>query len=179
MPKTRLHDVLTDLAAREEPASYLEIGVREGESLACVLPLPSLRKVVLCDTWGDSFGGTGRGSHEHLLGMLAPYELEVVWWDGDSKTMVPREGPKHRNLDLALIDGDHSIPGASRDLIEVWPLVRPGGVLVFDDVAHPAHPGLEDLFLKTVRRWGSKVQEFHVDRTRPHGVAWARKSLDG
>ena len=56
------------------------------------------------------------------------------------------------------------------DLVNVWPLARPGGAVLFHDIRHPAHPDLAACFA-----------EFVAGRTSHHevipedyglGVAW-------
>ena len=41
--------------------------------------------------------------------------------------------------DLVFVDGDHTLEGNRQDLIECWPLVKPGGWIIFDDITHPKH----------------------------------------
>jgi predicted O-methyltransferase YrrM len=48
------------------------------------------------------------------------------------------------------VDGDHTRRGAAKDLRAVLPRLRVGGVLVFDDVRHPAHPELHTVWEETV-----------------------------
>lgn len=50
---------------------------------------------------------------------------------------------KGRDLDLLLIDGDHSYSGVKRDFELYAPLVAPGGLVIFHDILH--HPGAEDV----------------------------------
>ena len=49
-------------------------------------------------------------------------------------------------IDLALVDGDHTDDGARADLDAVFARLAPGGAIVFDDIAHPSHPGLRDVW---------------------------------
>lgn len=42
-------------------------------------------------------------------------------------------------FDLVYIDGDHSITGVRRDLHGGWAALKPGGLLVLDDIVHAAH----------------------------------------
>lgn len=145
-PTTFLHCFLEVLCKWSPPRSYLEVGVREGCSLRRVLrsSLPSLRRVVLCDNWGYSFGGTGRGSHSHVAQIMRKYsEVDVLFLDGDSKDLVPK---LNEGFELAVVDGDHSYDGAWQDLMNAWHLLEPGGIIVFDDIAHPAHQDLLGCF---------------------------------
>jgi len=65
-------------------------------------------------------------------------------------------------FDAIYIDGDHTAEGVLTDLAMAWPLLKVGGVLIFDDFAHPdyadmAHAitwwlGLESARLELVDR---------------------------
>lgn len=46
------------------------------------------------------------------------------------------------NTRMLFIDGDHSYEGASRDILNFAPLLRPGGIIVFDDY-HSDCPGVQ------------------------------------
>jgi predicted O-methyltransferase YrrM len=133
------------LAASRKPKSYLEIGVCEGESLACVLQHSKLELLVLCDKWGVDYGGSGRGNHAHILRLLKElgHQGETIWLDGDSARLVPSLSVQ---VEMILVDGDHSASGGLRDLKNAWPLLKPGGVLIFDDLKHPAHIPLQDAY---------------------------------
>jgi hypothetical protein len=48
------------------------------------------------------------------------------------------------------VDGDHSEEGAFDDLYAVIPHLSVGGILVFDDIAHPAHPYLLGVWRKVL-----------------------------
>lgn len=136
--KRVLHNTLTCVSHFLRPQSYLEIGVREGDSLRAVLDGYFPFKITLCDTWGSSFGGSGRGDHKHIEKLLEEeqYNFLVKFLDGDSKYMIPT---LNEEFDLILVDGDHSYKGAYRDLKQTWRLLKKGGLLVFDDVTHRAH----------------------------------------
>jgi len=53
-------------------------------------------------------------------------------------------------FDLITVDGDHSEEGAFDDLLNVIPHLNVGGILVFDDIAHPTHPYLLGVWKKTL-----------------------------
>jgi predicted O-methyltransferase YrrM len=74
-------------------------------------------------------------------------------------------------FDLITVDGDHSPRGAARDLQDVLPRLRIGGVLVFDDISHPQHPKLLEIWRRVVvaeRRYST----WHFDDVG-YGVAVA------
>jgi hypothetical protein len=166
-----LHEWLSSYAKDHVIQRYLEVGVRDGDSLRCVVENSrTLGVVYLADTWGSEYGGTGRDGHGHidvLLDSLGFYGGRV-YLDGDSKATVPRL--TRAWADLILIDGDHSDSGAMADLENCWPLLASGGRLVFHDTNHPSHPGLRSVFLSFV---GDRAccHEF-VDDGHGFGVAW-------
>lgn len=134
-----LYDALHTAAAFVDAHSYLEIGVSDGASLLAALDSHTkLSRIVLCDGWQSVEGGAGRGSHEHIRKLLIVegYNGEVEYLDGDSHALIPNLD-RTRPFDLILIDGDHTAEGAARDLADTWPLLRPGGVLLFDDFERP------------------------------------------
>jgi len=154
--------------------SYLEIGTRDGGSLEVVLANSHhVSDIVCCDTWGSEYGGSGRGGHDHIDRLLAlhNYDGRITFLDGDSKTTVPT---LHDNLaacfDLILVDGDHSYAGGMADLRNTWPLVRPGGVLIFHDIRHPAHPDLAQCFADFVD--GNTPTHEIITDDYGLGIAW-------
>jgi len=122
--------------------SYLEVGVNEGTSLAVVIrECPTLESLTLIDLWGREYGGTGRGNHQHIVDLLdrLEYRGSVRFLDGDSHMRLPQLKAEGVSFDLVTIDGDHSLAGGRRDLLDGWKLVRSGGWIVFDDITHVAH----------------------------------------
>jgi hypothetical protein len=141
-----LHDYLRDVALSPGVRRYLEVGCREGDSLRQIVAnSPVLERIVVCDMWGPMYGGTGRGSSDHIQWMLNGllYTGSRLFLDGDSKETVPT---LREEFDLVLVDGDHSAAGALADLENCWPLVEIKGQLVFHDICHPAHRELMVVF---------------------------------
>lgn len=69
----------------------------------------------------------------------AGIESIVDYRDAPSQVVLPALLDQHSNqFDLALIDGDHRFEGAFIDLFYMQHLVKPGGVIVVDDVWMPA-----------------------------------------
>ncbi len=134
-----LYYALQFVASLRKPQQYLEVGVCDGDSVKVVVEatLDSLQKLVLCDTWGGEFSGTGRGTHEYVARLLADtgYKGEIQWLDGDSHQLL-RPAVQGQSFDLILIDGDHSEAGARQDLMDCYETLTPGGFLLFDDIFH-------------------------------------------
>lgn len=92
-------------------------------------------------------------------------ELGVPWTitHGDSLTVdLPDMQP-----DLLYIDGDHDQPHATGDVERYWPLLRPGGYLVFDD-----YPGCDPFAFPMVRAsmTVAGLQYLHLSHWPPHGT---------
>ena len=115
-----------------------------------------LERVDLCDTWGGEYGGSNRNTHAHIMAVLLAcgYKHVIEFHDGDSKTTVPKIGCK---FDMILVDGDHSRDGVTADLENVLPLLAPGGKIVVDDTAHPAHPDILPATMDFVARHEDKI----------------------
>lgn len=159
MSYTRLlHKTLNCLTKAFKPKRYLEIGVREGDSLKAVLDAYMPKWVFLCDTWGSSYGGTGRGDNIHIVNIITKYpNSQMTIWnflDGRSEEYLPILIKHGRKFDLITVDGDHSYNGAMSDLQMAWQLLAKNGILVFDDVIHPNHKYLRECiesFIKQVK----------------------------
>ena len=54
-------------------------------------------------------------------------------------------------FEIIPLDGDHTEAGAFDDLKNVIPNLSVGGILVFDDIAHPSHPYLLNFWKQPLR----------------------------
>lgn len=135
---------------------YMEIGVRRGRSMAMVAVQAPQARIVGFDMWIPDYAGMKnpgpQGVKEELSRVNFEGTLEFV--DGDSAKTVPQWFREHpdRWFDMITVDGDHSIEGARKDLVNVIERLKVGGVLVFDDISNPSHPGLADLWHDTISR---------------------------
>jgi hypothetical protein len=124
-------------------STYLEIGVRRGHSMAAVASQAPHAAIWGLDLWLENYTGLENPGPEfvreelHRVGHRGPLRLI----SGDSRQTLPALLAEQSDLvfDLVTVDGDHSYDGARQDLLNVMPRVRPGGVIVFDDIAHPQH----------------------------------------
>jgi hypothetical protein len=169
--KPILYETLQRFAVQERPQVYLEIGVREGDSLKAVLDVHTPEMLLLCDNWSGEYGGSARGSNEHIIRLLQnlKYDYSVLFYDGDSQITVPTIKPIP---DMALIDGDHSFKGCEADMYNVWQLLPVNGLMIVDDLSHPAHTYLQDVVSYFIAQHLCKVEFTSLDR---QGVAVIRK----
>lgn len=137
---TLLETVTREIYARTGRVHYLEIGVQEGNSAFAVLNTGLINFAVLIDPWGLEYGGTGKGSPDHVIKLLGDLSDKVVFITGKSENILPT---LHHLFDLIFIDGDHSEAGCLSDLRHSLMLLRPGGIIVIDDTVHPQHAYLK------------------------------------
>jgi predicted O-methyltransferase YrrM len=159
------------------PKAYLEIGVRRGRSVCTVARACPAVDVYAFDMWMPGYAGMENPGPVFVREELARngHRGRIEFVDGDSHQTVPnffRERPGLM-LDLITVDGDHSEAGARDDLMNVIPRLAPGGVLVMDDIAHPAHPYLLKVWKEAVAAHPGLVS--HEFTELGYGVAFAVK----
>lgn len=150
-------DIVTALLALSDllaPRRYLEIGVRRGRSVCAVASRAPGCDLYMFDMWIKNYAGM-----ENPGQALVNAELDKfghagrrVFVDGNSHETLPvlfRQNPDLL-FDLVTVDGDHSDAGAAQDLVDVLPRLAIGGAVVFDDVCHPLHPGLREVWRNLV-----------------------------
>lgn len=127
-----VYAILNELAIDAE--SYLGIGVQEGECVRNVVLANPTIALTLCDTWGRTHGGTGRGSHDHVAHMLLQmgHRGLTTYLDGKSQDLIPALHPSEE-FDLIYVDGDHMEEPALEDLLNCWPRCQ------FAMVVHDVH----------------------------------------
>jgi predicted O-methyltransferase YrrM len=158
-----------------QPRSYLEIGVRRGRSVCTVARGCPTVDVVACDMWQANYAGMENPGPDLVKSELAKngHRGTVVFANGDSHVLLPKIFADHPQLqfDMITVDGDHSAEGAYRDLCDVAPHLTPGGVLVFDDISHPAHTYLLGVWRKFVAEHSYLSSYEYVEQG--YGVAFA------
>ena len=117
-PSLTLHEMLGRLHERIQPETYLEVGVRWGDSLT----------LARCTSVGvdPDFKVT-----QELHGTM---HLERTTSDEFFARDNPLAAFDGRAVDLAFIDGMHLAEFALRDFINIERHMAPGGVVVFDDM---------------------------------------------
>lgn len=115
----------------------LEIGAWEGRSTIAFLNLLPTSSVTTIDkTWNDE----ARERLRRFDRNLAPFGERITRIDGNSYVEVlPSLLRAGRSFDLIYIDGDHHREGVVADTILAWPMLRQGGVLIWDDYLLDLH----------------------------------------
>lgn len=171
-------DISTVLLAASRlvgPSTYVEIGVRRGRSMAMVAAASPDVRLLGFDLWMPDYAGMPNPGPEFVQAELkrAGHRGGLELFSGDSHVTVPRFFADNPSLlvDLITVDGDHSHDGALADLRTVIPRLAVGGVLVFDDIVHPLHPYLLDVFRHAVAEDGGLVMGEYTELG--YGVAVA------
>jgi len=137
----RRGEFLQSVVREVQPSISLEIGLAHGISamfICEVLREIGATKHIVVDpnqfggTWGDSWNGIGmaalkRAGFEDLI------ELHVA----PSYAALPQL-ESHVSIDFAFVDGWHTFDHCLSDFVLIDRLLRPGGVLVFNDSNWPS-----------------------------------------
>jgi predicted O-methyltransferase YrrM len=137
--------VLTPL--RNEPLRILEIGSWEGRSTIFFLSFFPNSTITCVDTFGGSETET---LHSEILSKnpdlearfdrnVATFGARVEKRRGLSQDVLAEIQREKRQFDLAYIDGDHRRDAVMADTLKVWPMVVPGGVVIWDDYEFGRH----------------------------------------
>jgi predicted O-methyltransferase YrrM len=149
-----INTALIGLADALRPATYLEIGVRRGRSLAMVASRAPACRIVAADMFVENYANMDnpgpRFVEQEMARLGFAGQLEFVI--GDSSKTLPPYFERHPDLyfDLITVDGDHTASGATADLVNVMPRLKIGGALVFDDISNPSHRELMQVWQDTV-----------------------------
>lgn len=165
----QLSKIIFSAASVLQSRNYLEIGVCEGDSLISFLKgagRRNLENICLIDPWGSEYGGSGRKGPEHIYPILREYGVmeKTVILCGRSADKLPSIDEQAIRFDLITVDGDHSNAGAYFDLYNCWRLLAPEGILVFDDISHPKHRALEEVFTNFCKEIG--VGDFYLSHEK-------------
>ncbi|MFP4528469.1 MAG: class I SAM-dependent methyltransferase [Candidatus Kapaibacterium sp.] len=179
-------DIMTALFAAANilhPANYLEIGTRRGRSLAQVAAAAPGADLYSFDIWVSNYAGEENPGPRFVTNELRKtgYAREPRYINGNSHETLPKFFSENPGMmfDLVCVDGDHERDGALRDLMDVLPHLSIGGIIVFDDIMHPYHRYLREVWTEAVRRDAGLLVHEHTD-TFPGvaiGVRYAASSI--
>lgn len=152
-----LHTAMRAIAGLLQPASYLEIGVRRGWSLAQVCAESPNCNIVGVDTWVSNYAGAPNPGEFFVRAEIlrvVPSFVGPLTFCSALRYVPPMA------FSLALVDGDHTAAGAWYDLSYALSRAPIGGVVVFDDLLPFSDDGgpetLLDVWARAHRVYGSE-----------------------
>jgi Methyltransferase domain len=135
---------------RNEPVRILEVGSWEGRSALFFLNYLPRSSLVCVDTFAGSIEHRAwppEQQHEQLSGIERRFDSNLAQFAGrvekrkeDSLAALGTLGIERRKFDLIYIDGSHLARDVYRDGMLAWPLVRRGGIMIFDDYQRQQGP---------------------------------------
>lgn len=143
-------NVLYTASKMIQPKNYLEIGVRTGRSVSTVVKASPHTNVFAFDIWQHNYAGMKNPGPEFVKNETQKHGhlAEIQFINGNSHETLPSFFKSNIGLkfDLITVDGDHTLNGALQDLRDVLPFLSLGGCIVFDDICHPQHMYLFDVW---------------------------------
>ena len=128
------------IVADLRPTTVLEIGTYRGGTLFIHSRLAAPHATLISiDLAGSLFGKIWRWLQMPIFNRFPQngQTLHLLHADSHSKETFSKVSKllNGRQLDLLFVDGDHSYAGVRADFEMYAPLVRPGGVIAFHDIA--------------------------------------------
>lgn len=132
---TDYFDCYAGLARKYRPKRIYEIGVRYGyTAIVFMMGLRANRGAPKAEYLGiddESYHfGSCAQANANFAQMLPGYNMRAMKFNSFHGTPTGIG-----TFDLCHIDGNHDYHGVANDLLNVWPLVNPGGIVVLDDAA--------------------------------------------
>jgi len=150
--------------------SYLEIGVNYGHSAYCAWQSFQPNEMVLCDIFPKK---NMIPIVERTLNVIDCKSI-VTFVYGDTKKTLKHVKHRFDDFDVILVDGDHSKQGAEFDLEFSWNMLKPGGLLLFDDIEIPHLKHV----INTFRRLNKdQIDMFKMHEEFKRGIAVLKKGL--
>jgi predicted O-methyltransferase YrrM len=136
----------------KEGRSFMEIGSFEGRSTVWIIEnmMQDGDEIYCVDTWEggeehsaeDMVAVEKRFSHNIGVAVDKFPDKVVIWQKGTSTRklaeIIQYEG--EGGFDFIYIDGSHTAPDVLTDACMAWPLLKQGGVMVFDDYLWSLNP---------------------------------------
>lgn len=134
---------------RDHPVRVLEIGSWEGRSALFFLNYLPKSTIVCIDTFsgGEDMQHAAPDAldaipdcERRFIDNLLPFGARVEVRKMRSVEALPQLAIEGRQFDLAYIDGSHMAADVYADAMLTWPLIRLGGLVIFDDYEWKHHP---------------------------------------
>jgi predicted O-methyltransferase YrrM len=158
------------------PQTVLEIGTHRGGTLYLWARLARPDAILVSiDLPGGRFGGGYSPFRAPIYRRFAQQRQKLRLVRADSHRASTLEKTKRlfsgRPVDLLFIDGDHRYEGVKKDWEMYSPLVRPGGLIVFHDVAENYGETRVKEFWDTIKfQYPHKEYTAHPERLYGIGV---------
>jgi len=127
--------LLAYLAMENNLASYMELGVRRGFSMAMIAGRRPFCHLVGFDKWEADYGKAPNPGPDFVRTELAKVgyigKLELI--TGDTVETLPQYKPKAL-FSLILVDADHTQEGVYKDILNAIHFLHPEGVMIVDDL---------------------------------------------
>lgn len=136
------------------PRMSVEVGVRYGWSTAQIASEAD-GAIACVDIWEKDYAGLPtKGPHyaRSQVEKMAPQGngsvYSLTFYNGDSHMLLPGvvhdlpyfpNGKGTKEIDLAVVDGDHTAVGTWWDIVDLMPYIAVGGALIMDDLFDTAH----------------------------------------
>jgi predicted O-methyltransferase YrrM len=125
----------------DKPVRILEIGSWEGRSALFFLNYLPLSRIVCVDTFAGNvehhrdphFAALALKAERQFDANLADFAVRAEKIVGPSGTVLPELGLAGRRFDFVYVDGSHMAADVYVDGVLTWPMVEPGGLIMFDD----------------------------------------------
>jgi predicted O-methyltransferase YrrM len=161
-------EALRDLAIAEGAERTIEVGLALGMSalFLCQAVLRRGGRHVAVDPFqAESWNGAGLRT---LREAGVEEVVEVI--EEESQLALPRLVAAGREFDFAFVDGDHRFEGVFLDLYFMTRLVRPGGLVVVDDMWMPS---VRTAVAYVERNLGAKLEP----EALPNAFRWRKRPL--
>lgn len=169
--------ILIDLVFMLNPKTIVEIGVFGGKSLipmAYALQVTKSGKIYGIDPWDSAASAEGMDSinydwwstldHGYILKGL---QEKIIQFNLTEQIILIRttseDAPLIPQIDILHIDGNHSEKTAVLDATKWVPLVRKGGLIIFDDITWATSAGSNESAVKWMDRNCIRVATFQED----------------
>jgi predicted O-methyltransferase YrrM len=128
-------------ARRDVPQAVLEIGSWEGRSAIFFLQYLRRSRITCIDTFAGSpehflepeWHAALPNIERHFDSNVAEFGERVEKLKETSARGLARLQAEDRHFDLVLVDGSHRSTDVELDATLSWPMVREGGLVIFDD----------------------------------------------
>lgn len=117
-----------------KPWNCLEIGSYEGRSTVWILENIKESTLTCIDTFEGSIEHTDdqkSGIHERFLENTSAFRDRMTVHVGQSKNILKKLDDTY---DFIYVDGSHEFKDVIYDAFLAWDMLKPGGVIVFDDM---------------------------------------------